>query len=105
MAPPTQVGSSNDSTTNHRSDSSNNTPSEISYKLPFLCSLIANPFDSNRSELYEFISNCENAFLFATNQQTEALIAFVISKITRSAKAQLRDKVITNLVSTKRSFN
>lgn len=84
------------SATNNNRNSHNNTPVETIYTLTFLCSLISKPFDGSRSELYEFISNCENAFRFANAQQTHALIAFVISKITGGAKAQLRDKVITS---------
>lgn len=66
------------------------------HKLAFLCSLIPKSFDGNRTELYEFVSNCENAFKFAHNSQNEPLIAYVISKITGSAKAQLRDKEIND---------
>lgn len=70
--------------------------SEPLYKISFLCSLISKPFDGNRSELHEFISNCSNAFRFASSHQSDALIAFVISRITGSAKAELRDKTIEN---------
>lgn len=93
MAPPNTESPTN-STINNNPDSA--TQAEIIYKLTFLCSLIAKPFDGNRTELHEFISNCNNAFRFANPQQTDALIAFVISKITGSAKAQLRDKCITS---------
>lgn len=88
--------SSNNPTTSERVSNRSNSPAETIYTLTFLCSLIAKPFDGNRNELYEFISNCENAFRFATRYQTEALMAFVISKITGNAKAQLRDKIITD---------
>lgn len=81
---------------NSSTTSSNANETEALYKLSFLCSLISKSFDGTRSELYEFTSNCDHAFRFANNQQTDALIAFVISKITGSAKAQLRDKCITN---------
>ena len=63
--------------------------------LTFLCSLIAKPFDGNRHDLPEFISNCENAFKFAKLNQIDALLAFIMSKITGSAKAQMRDKAIS----------
>lgn len=67
---------------------------ESIFTLAFLCSLITKSFDGNRLELHEFISNCESAFRFATGNQSEALMAFVISKITGSARAQVRDKAI-----------
>lgn len=66
------------------------------YKLNFLCCLISKTFDGNRSELFEFLSNCDNAFRFADESQVSALMAFIVSKITGSAKAQLRDKEISN---------
>jgi len=65
---------------------------EPSCSLTFLCSLITKSFDGNRSELHEFIANCNSAFKFANETQSEQLMAFVISKITGSARAQMRDK-------------
>lgn len=63
--------------------------------LTFLCSLIAKPFDGNRHDLPEFISNCENAFKIARLNQIDALLTLIMSKITGSAKAQMRDKTIS----------
>lgn len=93
----TSSTSTANSTTNILTDNNDRTPAtpaEVIYKLSFLCSLISKSFDGTRTELHEFISNCNNAFRFANDQQKDALIAFVISKITGSAKAQLRDKTI-----------
>lgn len=69
--------------------------------LTFLCSLITKSFDGTRSDLHEFISNCDSAFYFASGAQTNALMAFIISKITGSARAQLRDKSITTWIELK----
>lgn len=67
---------------------------EQDFKISFLCSLIPKSFDGNRLELYEFISNCDNANKFASNAQKEPLLAFIISRLTGNAKAQLRDKIV-----------
>ena len=67
-----------------------------SITLMFLCSLITKSFDGNRVDLHEFIANCESAFNFATGDQVQALMAYVISKITGSARAQMRDKHISS---------
>lgn len=65
-----------------------------SFKLSFLCSLVPKAFDGNRLELHEFLSNCNNANKFADDSQKEPLLAFIISRLTGNAKAQLRDKVV-----------
>lgn len=67
-----------------------------SLNLTFLCCLITKSFDGNRLDLHEFIANCDSAFKFARRPQNEALMAYVISRITGSARAQLRDKAITD---------
>lgn len=69
---------------------------EPQFKLSFLCLLIHKSFDGNRNELYEFIGNCDNAFRFSAQNQRDALLAYIISKLTGSCKAQLRDKAIRN---------
>ncbi|KAL3266803.1 hypothetical protein HHI36_010957 [Cryptolaemus montrouzieri] len=68
------------------------------FKLSFLCSLIPHIFDGNRLRVHEFISNCDNAFKFAHPSQEQPLLAYVISKISGNAKAQLRDKLVNTWV-------
>nr|CAI5863056.1 unnamed protein product [Callosobruchus analis] len=65
---------------------------DSTHKLSFLCSLIPKSYDGNRQELHEFLGNCDNAMRFASDTQKDALMAYIISKLTGSAKAQLRDK-------------
>lgn len=69
---------------------------EPQFKLSFPCLLIHKFFDGNRDELYEFIGNCDNAFKFSAHNQQDALLAYIISKLTGPCKAQLRDKMIRN---------
>lgn len=69
---------------------------EQDFKISFLCSLIPKSFDGNRLELYEFLSNCDNANKFASEAQKEPLLAFIISRLTGNAKAQLRDKTVND---------
>lgn len=66
------------------------------FTLQFLCSLITKTFDGNRIDLHEFIANCDSAFNLSPFSHREALMAYVISRITGSARAQLRDKRITS---------
>lgn len=58
--------------------------------------LISNSFSGNPYELPEFIANCDNAFEFVAESQKKILLAFVISKITGSAKALMSDKHISD---------
>lgn len=73
---------------------SSNSDQQTNFKLSFLCSLVPKSFDGNRLELHEFLSNCNNANKFADESQKEPLLAFIISRLTGNAKAQLRDKVV-----------
>ncbi|RZC32678.1 hypothetical protein BDFB_012550, partial [Asbolus verrucosus] len=51
-------------------------------------------FDVNRSELYKFIANCDNAEKFAHSSQKDALLTFIISRLTGNPRAQLSDKEV-----------
>lgn len=73
---------------------SSNVDQSSNFKLAFLCSLVPKSFDGHRLELHEFLSNCNNANKFADESQKEPLLAFIISRLTGNAKAQLRDKVV-----------
>lgn len=64
--------------------------------LTFLCSFIKKFFNGNPLDLHEFIANCDSAFKFAKGPQNEFLVAYVISRITGSARAQIRHKTITD---------
>lgn len=66
------------------------------FRLEFLCSLIPKSFDGKRSEFHEFITNCENSHLLATERQKHPLLVYIISKLTGAVRTQLHGKTNAN---------
>lgn len=62
------------------------------FRLEFLCSLIPKSFDGKRTEFNEFIANCNNACLLASDSQKHPLLVYIISKLTGTVRTQLHGK-------------
>lgn len=73
-----------------------NAPAPAVFSLQNIFSLIPKSFDGNRSELFEFLSNCENALSLCEENQKRFLLAFIFSKLTGSARSQIQDKTFNN---------
>lgn len=72
--------------------SQSETHNNFNYDIKFLCSLLTRPFDGNRYFVHEFISQCDTIFNLANEDQEYPMLAYVLSKITGSAKSNLRDQ-------------
>ncbi|KAK6616773.1 hypothetical protein RUM43_015122 [Polyplax serrata] len=59
------------------------------FSMEFLIRLIPTTFLGDRSELHEFICNCNNANDLASPEQKKPLLHFIMSQITGRAKQQL----------------
>lgn len=88
------VASSSGNTSSSSNTSNNNTNNDnhrttSEFTLTYLASLIGSTFNGNRSELPDFIADCNNAFELASPEQHRPLIITVLSKIKAPAKTQL----------------
>lgn len=62
---------------------------EPRFTLTYLASLVHTTFSGNRSELHDFLADCNNAFELAQPDQHRALLLAVLAKIRSPAKANL----------------
>ncbi|XP_063920701.1 uncharacterized protein LOC135135549 [Zophobas morio] len=73
-------------------NSETQTPNE-SYSLSDIRALLPETFSGDRNDLYDFLQNCENAHsLCQSPQQKKLILAFIVSKLRGSARAQIREK-------------
>lgn len=90
----TQNSNSNANPSTQNPNNHDNNTSNLN--LTFLSSLIPNNFNGNRQEYYEFISNCSSAMSLANDNQKNALLLFIVSKLTGAVRTQLQGKTYSN---------